>query len=115
MKKERSTEQLLNQFYQSISGSGKSTFGRDMFYKSLSEVEAIKLDAALPKETSKSWYVGSIAYKTIMSSTLEQLKNSRKYYQLAIETHKKDKNKTEEIFFTEGLELINKRIKSLSK
>ena len=54
-----------------------------------------------------STFDGSIAQATIKSSTIEQLKNAKPYYESAIESHT-DKGQIK--FFSDGLTLINKRL-----
>lgn len=56
-------------------------------------------------------YKGSYAYNTVMGCTKEQLRYRRGYTQGAIDYHKKENNTSQIKFFTDELNLIDKRLK----
>ncbi|APH20907.1 hypothetical protein [Clostridium botulinum] len=60
----------------------------------------------------KENFKDSISYNNIITATKEELKNLLHYYEIAIEYHNKENNPNQIKFFTEGLELIKKRLKS---
>jgi hypothetical protein len=60
-------------------------------------------------------YKGSEAYNSVMHADLDQLQCRKPYTIGAIEFHKKEGNAGQVKFWTDELELIEKRIASLSK
>lgn len=60
-------------------------------------------------------YKGSEAENTVKSLDLEQLKYRRRYTEMAVDYHVKENNQGQIKFFTDELNLIDKRVKRLEK
>lgn len=58
-------------------------------------------------------YKGSHAEASVKTADKDQLKNLKRAYEGAVEYHTKENNQSQIEFFTEGLNLVNKRLKSL--
>ena len=58
-------------------------------------------------------YKGSIAYNSVMGASKESLLYRMGYAKGAIDFHTKEGNQSQIKFFTDELQLINKRLKSL--
>jgi len=58
-------------------------------------------------------YKGSIAYNSVMGASRESLLYRMGYTQGAIKYHTENNNQGQVKFFTDELQLINKRLKSL--
>jgi hypothetical protein len=58
-------------------------------------------------------YENSIAYHSVTTATLEQLKNAKPYYELAIDYWRKENDPCQVAFFEDGLSFVNKRIEKL--
>lgn len=56
-------------------------------------------------------YKNSVGYTTVISLNVEQLQYRKGYTEGAIEFHIKNNNPRQVAFFTEELNLINKRLK----
>lgn len=57
-------------------------------------------------------YKGSYAEANVKTATQEGLKNLKRHYEMAVEYHTKENNKSQILFFSEGLNLVNKRLKA---
>lgn len=57
-------------------------------------------------------YKGSCAETTAKCATQDQLKNLKRHYEMAVIYHTKENNASQISFFSEGLKLVNKRIKA---
>ncbi len=72
-----------------------------------------EIDRRMKKETTylDEPFQGSIGWSTVMTSTKEQLQVRRPFVEGAIRFHTKNENAGQVKFFTEQLELIDKRLK----
>lgn len=60
-------------------------------------------------------FKGDYAEINIITATQDQLKNLKRHYEMAVDYHIKENNQSQIEFFSEGLKLVNKRIKKLHK
>ena len=60
-------------------------------------------------------YKNSQAYHSVMSATEDQLIICKSYYEIAVKSHKQNGNKGQVKFFSDGLDLVNRRIKDVSR